>query len=393
MNIVRKQKTHGKNILLLLFIVPFLMGMGVDLYVPSLPEITTYLHTKSSLVQLTISVYMLGYGIGQLFLGFLSDHWGRRSILLISASFYTILSFLIIFSPNIELLNIYRFMQGIGIAGLAVVTRAIIVDCFSGKTLSKMANYFVLSWTLGPIVGPFIGGYLQHYFFWQADFYFFSLYGLGVYLFILFYIPETNYNRSPLCFSKIYTNAHTIISNKKFFYLTSAASLGYAVIVLFNVIGPFLIQTVMHYSVVNYGYIALFLGVAYSFGSFCNRIAMRYFENIQLFFFSIICLIIFSGLMLILSIFCPLKLIIVLLPAVLVFVACGCIVPNGSASTMGIFPKIGGAASSIFGTLAGIIAFTVTFSGSLLRTNSLVPLACTYFVLSIGSLALFLKAK
>lgn len=374
------------NILILMFVVPLLMGMGVDLYVPSLPAITQYFNTKINLVQLTISLYMLGYGVGQSFLGFISDAIGRRKMLLTCCFFYAVISIFVINSPNVLMLNIYRFMQGIGIAGLAVITRAIIVDCFAGKELAKTANYFVISWTIGPIIGPFIGGYLQHYFNWKADFYFFCVYSFIVYLFILFCIPETNRNRSALHFGAIYKSAKSIIFNRQFFYLTTAASLGYGIIVAFNVVGPFLIQTILHYSAVDYGYIALALGVAYFLGTSCNRMAMKYLESIQLFLFGIISLVSSSMFMIVLSLIFPLKLIVVLFPALLVFILCGFVVPNGSATTLVLFPKQGGAASSIFGFIAGTTVFIITSFASLLKTTTQLPLAFTYFGLSLVAL-------
>jgi len=65
--------SQRRHVFFLLFAAPFLMGMGVDLYVPSLPAITNYFHVLPSLVQLTIALYIFGYGVGQSFLGILSD--------------------------------------------------------------------------------------------------------------------------------------------------------------------------------------------------------------------------------------------------------------------------------------------------------------------------------
>ncbi len=74
-------KKEQKKFVLVLFLVGFLMGLGVDLYVPSLPSITRYFNVSPSSVQLTISLYMLGYGIAQIFFGILSDSLGRKKIL------------------------------------------------------------------------------------------------------------------------------------------------------------------------------------------------------------------------------------------------------------------------------------------------------------------------
>ena len=74
-----------KHVFVLLFLIPFLMGTGTDLYVPSLPAITAYFKISAHLTQFTIGLYMLGYAIGQFFLGILSDSLGRKKISIYSA--------------------------------------------------------------------------------------------------------------------------------------------------------------------------------------------------------------------------------------------------------------------------------------------------------------------
>lgn len=77
-NITPIQKNR---IMVLLFLIPFLLGTDVDLYVPSIPQIERYFDTQKHFVQLTISFYMLGYALGQVLLGILSDSFGRKKIL------------------------------------------------------------------------------------------------------------------------------------------------------------------------------------------------------------------------------------------------------------------------------------------------------------------------
>jgi DHA1 family bicyclomycin/chloramphenicol resistance-like MFS transporter len=271
-----------------LFLVGFLMGLGIDLYVPSLPAITNYFHTQPSLVQLTIGLYMLGYGIAQIFFGVLSDSLGRRKILVASALVYSLVSFLTAFSPNIYVLNALRFLQGISIAGLAVVARAMAVDCFTGKDLAKATSYFGISWSLGPILGPFIGGYLQHYFNWQANFYLFGVYGFVVFIFVYLKIPETNLQLIPLNFQQFYKNIRNVTTHPLFLFITFIGGFAYAMIVVFNIVGPFLIQTVLNYSVLEYGYMALLLGVVYFFGCISNRFLIGHFNIMSLLLFGLV---------------------------------------------------------------------------------------------------------
>ncbi|MDF2885377.1 MAG: drug resistance transporter, Bcr/CflA subfamily [Clostridiaceae bacterium] len=381
--------SQKRNIYFLVFIVPFLMGLGVDLYVPSLPVITNYFHTQASLVQLTVSLSLLGYGVGQVILGVLSDSFGRRKVLLVSALFFTLISFASILSPNVFILETFRLLQGICVAGLAVVARAIVVDVFSGGELAKATNYFTLSWSLGPIIAPFIGGNLEHHFGWQANFYLFGLYGLFIFIYAFIKLQETNLHLSVFSFSQTYRSLREIITDPVFMLITTVSALGYAVIVLFNVVGPFLIEIVLKYSVVQYGNIALVLGFAYFLAAMSNRFVISYFNNNSLLLFGFISSLTGSILMILLGFTLDMNLFIVLIPIFLIFFFIGFIVPNALAQTMMLFSKIAGTASSVFGTLTGIIVFFVTILGSNLKTNSQIPLSVTYLVLLIISITLF----
>lgn len=382
-----------RNINFLVFIIPFLLGLGVDLYVPSLPAITNYFHTQASFVQLTVSLYMLGYGIGQTILGVLSDSFGRRRVLLSSALFFTLVSFLAVLSSHVFMLEVCRFLQGISVAGLAVVARAIIVDVFSGKELAETTNLFTLSWSLGPIIAPFIGGYLQHYFDWQASFYLFGLYGLFIFIYAFIKLPETNLHLSALSFSKIYSSIRIIGTHPTFILLTTVSGFCYAIVVLFNLVGPFLIQIVLNYSVIAYGNIALVLGCAYFLGALSNRFAANYFPSKSLLLFGLISSLMSGVGMILVGIMFTIDLFVVLIPIFFIFFFIGFIVPNALVQTMTLFSKTAGTASSVFGTVTGIIVFIVTIFGSGLETESQIPLSLTYLVLLILAMILLLLAR
>jgi len=384
--------SQRRHIFFLLFAAPFLMGMGIDLYVPSLPAITNYFGGHQSLVQLTIGLYMLGYGIGQIFLGILSDSLGRKKVFLASAFFYTFISFISAFSPNIYMLIICRFLQGIGIAGLGVIVRSIAVDCFVAKNLAKAFTYVSTSWALGPIVGPFIGGYLQHFFNWQADFYFFGLYGLFILIYAAITLPETNLFLQPLRPVKIARSIKTIITHPIFLLGTFILSLCYACIVLFNVVGPFLVQVVLKYSAVDYGHIALLLGFGYFAGNFLNRFAIKHFSPVRVASIALVLAFCMTLVMVILGIFIKLNLLVLILP-IFLFLLLGFVFPNLMAKIIGFFPKNGGTANAIFGSLASVGVFVITTFAVLLKTNSQMPMVLTYVVLLLINLICFLFSR
>jgi Bcr/CflA subfamily drug resistance transporter len=375
---VKKQEKQKHHILVMMLVVPFLLGLGVDLYAPSLPIIANYFHTSNGLVQQTIGFYMLAFGVGHLILGVLSDIIGRRKIILASTICFIVASFAAAVSPNVYLLIIARFFQGLGAAGFGVAFKAVITDCFTGKDLIKAMTYFTTAWALGPIVGPVIGGYLQHYFNWQADFYFFGLYGIAIFIYIFLTLPETHTNFLPPEPKQIYYSVKSVISHPIFLCGSIMLAFAYAILVLFNVVGPFLIQDVLHYSVVAYGRMALLLGLGYFLGSLLSRFLIHYFEPMSIVLFAVISGLCVSVIMLLLGIFVAINLYIILPPVLLLLFMCGLIFPHMMAKIFSLFPKQGGTVNALYGVFVVPGVFFMTLFVSVLKTNSQMPMTLTY---------------
>jgi Bcr/CflA subfamily drug resistance transporter len=385
--------SQKRHIFILLLIIPFLMGTGVDLYVPSLPAIAHYFHAQKHLVQLTIGLYMLGYASGQLLLGILSDSLGRKKILVMSGIMFTLISFLSVFSISITMLIICRFLQGFAIAGAAVVCRAIVTDCFSGLMRISAMTYLSTSWALGPILGPFIGGYLQHCFNWQADFYFFGIYGLLTFTYAAVVLAETNIYLVPLVPIKIRHTLNEIVTHPLFIGYSIIGSLIYSMLVVFNTIAPFIIQETLHYSAVAYGHAALFLGLGYFIGNLSNSRMIRHLKSEKIVFFSLFGTIIMAIIMVIVGLMFKLNIYIILIPTFFLFYFCGLAFPNIMTMSVGFFPDIRGTASAIFGCLVSAGVFTVTTFITFLKTETQIFMALMYLVICLISLILFYRLQ
>ncbi len=380
---MEKQRTNDKAIIVLLFLTPFLIGTGVDLYVPALPAITDYFGVSAHLVKLTIGIYMLGYGLGQIVLGVLSDSYGRKRIFQYSALFYCAVSLFAALSPNIYFLNLCRFIQGVGIAGLGVLCRAIAMDRFSGVQLTKVMTFISISFALGPILGPLIGSYLQHFFSWHADFWYFAIYGLVILVYAHFLLPETIENRTQFNIGVISRSIKTIVTNQMFVFGTVFVSLVYSSIVIFNVVGPFLLQSVLGYSVVAYGKIALLLGFGYFLGNLLNRVLISYIEPMKLVFIATSIQIFIVCAMLLISLIVNMSAASLLIPVFLLFFVCGLIFPNMMAHCVSLFPQMKGTASAAFGTTLGVSVFFMTMLPSLISVKDQKSLALIYLLVFV----------
>ncbi len=386
----RSQKNH---IYVLFFLVPFLLGTCIDLYVPSLPAITVYFHTSQHMAQLSIALYMLGYAIGQIFLGVLSDRWGRRKILIIGGFLYTLVSFIAAFASNIDLLILCRLLQGLTIAGPGVVFRALATDCFEGIELTKAVVCISISWSLGPILGPWIGGYLQHYFNWQADFYFFGIFGLITFIYASLVLAETHRHPISLHPKAVFKTLSEIITHPIFIIYATINSLLYAMLVVFNTIAPFLIQIDLHYSAIDYGRVALILGIGGLTGNLTNRFLINYLSANKIVFLALLLDVLVSLFMIIFGLGFKPYLSIIVITTFFLFCAGGLGAPNTAAMCLNLFPKAAGTASALFGSLLALEVFIMSSLATLLPTHSQTPMAFLFFAMSGVSLGLAILGK
>lgn len=155
----------------LLAVLSFLAAVGpfaTDLYLASFTAIARDLDAPASSVQLTLTAFLLGMGIGQLVLGPLSDQLGRRPVLVISLGVFALASVLMVFSPNIGIFIALRALQGIAGAAGVVVSRAIAVDLSEGAAAIRAISLIAMFVGLGPLIAPPIGGAVLQLADWRA---------------------------------------------------------------------------------------------------------------------------------------------------------------------------------------------------------------------------------
>ena len=226
-------------------------------------------------MQFTIGCYLLGFAFVQLFIGSVCDSIGRKKPYFCSLLLYAILSWMVAQTDNITFLLILRFFQGIMVGTYTVACRAMFVDLFQGKKLEAISNYMLITYAIGPIIAPTIGGYLQHYFDWQMSFKFLSVYAIVCFILACFCLPETLQTRQKWSFNHWFSTSKVVLSRGDFWLISLIVGSFYSILIVFNVVAPFLVEEVMHYSVVVYGYVALIMGVAWFLGTSTGRILQK----------------------------------------------------------------------------------------------------------------------
>jgi MFS family permease len=248
-----------------------LSGFVTDMYIPSLPGMASALHTGNIQVQLTLTVFLISYGVFQLFVGSVLDSYGRYRLSLVSLVILALSSVVIATTHQIYLIYAMRIVHGITVSFIVVGKRAFFVDVYSGDQLKHYLTLFSIIWSTGPIVAPFIGGYLQTAFGWQSNFY--ALAVLAALFAVLEFIfsGETLPQAGAFRIRQIAATYGRLLGTPVFTLGIVMLGLAYCMIMIFNMTGSFIIEHHLGWSAVTAGYSSLILGLAWMAGGFVSK--------------------------------------------------------------------------------------------------------------------------
>ncbi len=134
------------------------VAISIDAMLPALPEIAATLSPANpNRAQLVVTSFVFGMGIGTLFVGPLSDAFGRKRVLLWSASLYSVAALACYFAPGLQTLLVARLLMGLGAAAPRVVGVAIVRDLFKGRQMAQVMSFVMMVFTLVPAVAPLMG--------------------------------------------------------------------------------------------------------------------------------------------------------------------------------------------------------------------------------------------
>lgn len=179
-------------------LVTFVLGgltatppLAMDMYLPSLPEVTESLHAPAATVQLTLTACLAGMALGQLVVGPMSDRWGRRRPLLAGLVVYVLATALCALAPNVETLVAFRLTQGLAGAAGIVIARAVVRDLYDGDAMARFFSTLMLIGGVAPIVAPVIGGQILRVTDWRGVFVVLTVIGLLLAGLVWARLPET----------------------------------------------------------------------------------------------------------------------------------------------------------------------------------------------------------
>ncbi|WP_069657789.1 MFS transporter [Arcticibacter eurypsychrophilus] len=265
-----KQKNQSISTLLAFSLIP-LSGFATDVYIPSLPSMGADLHVSSIQVQMTLTVFLISYGVSQLFIGSILDSFGRFRISLGALLVFIIASLVIALTDHIYLIYAMRIVHGISVAIIVVSKRAYFVDLYTGEKLKHYLSLFTIIWSAGPIIAPFLGGYLQTIFGWQSNFYFLAAFASVIAVLEVIYSGETLSNPAEFHLKKIVGIYLKMFKTVSFSLGLFMLCFAYSMVMVYNMTGPYIIEHQLGLTPIVAGTCSLILGLAWMSGGFISK--------------------------------------------------------------------------------------------------------------------------
>ena len=375
------------GVLLAFFLMP-LSGLGTDIYLPSLPAMAQALHTSTAQIQFSLTIFLIGYALGQFVVGNFLDSFGRWKIGCTALFLFGLSSLLIAYVDSVAWLHGLRLVQGLMAAIVAVAKRTFFVDMFSGEQLRGYLSSFTIIWSLGPIVAPFIGGYLQTHFGWQANFIFLAAYAWAALALELWRGGETLVQRQSFVLADIAARYRYMLGQSRFNWGLLNIALPYSATLAFSMVSPFLIERSYGYSPQTTGWAALLMGLAWMTGGFVARwqwATSLLAKHRRAFAVMLLA----AGLMLLVSLRYA-NLYTLLIFAFVVHAGSGMMFNIYFTECLGMFPQFAGLSGGLVGGIAFMLTSLLSYSAvAALRVDSQILLALVYviFALCLGGTA------
>ena len=366
----------------------FLAGISTDIYLPSLPAMAEHFRINSDLSQLTITAFVIAIGIGQLIVGPLTDAFGRKKLIILGLCVQIFALLAIIFSSTIYMVINARFIQGLGVALLLVPVRAIISDVFESKELKIVFAYAAMTFSIGPIVGPFIGGYTEHYFYWQMSFEVLLVYVMILWCLMTFFYRESAKTFQPLAIRRICNNYKIVLRCRQFLMSALFSGIAWGIIGMFNVIAPFLIQNTMGYNALTFGYVAFVLGIGWFLGMILNRMLINLNRQIKT-QASIACISLAIMMLVSCGYFSMINLYTLVIAVFMMAVSTSFVFPVYTGVSITLFPQISGTANACMFSLVWTIFGLFTAFAAMLPANTIWPLLDTYVIINIALVVIY----
>jgi DHA1 family bicyclomycin/chloramphenicol resistance-like MFS transporter len=362
-------------------------ALSMNVFLPSLPGMAAYFDVDYAVIQLSVSLYLMMTAVLQLFMGPLSDRYGRRPVMLISTGLFALATLGAIYAPNVEVFLACRMAQAVVTSSL-VLSRAIVRDMVGQAEAASLIGYVTMGMAVVPMIGPALGGLLDEAFGWRASFW--VLFASATALLWLFWadLGETAPNRAA-GFRAQFAEYPELLTARRFWGYVAAAACASGVFFAFLGGAPYLGSEVFGLSPATLGVYFGVPAVGYILGNFLSgRFSKRVGINRMILWGSLITTLGMALSILIYAAGVTHPLSFFALTAT-VGIGNGMIIPNATAGSLSVRPHLAGTASGLGGAImvGGGAAMSVLAGILLPLGTGPYPLQALMLVTSIGSSA------
>ncbi len=198
--------------------IQMIVAFAIDSMLPALKSIGASLHVaQETRLGLVVTAFTLGFGIAQLFVGTISDRYGRRGLMMISLIAYAVTSIIAAVASTFELLLLARMAQGVGAAGARVLAVSVVRDRFEGRDMAQVMSFTSAIFMAAPIMAPFMGQAVLAVAPWRWIFVVLAFIGASVFLWVALRLPDTldPANKRAISFASIGEAALIVVSDRQ----------------------------------------------------------------------------------------------------------------------------------------------------------------------------------
>ena len=359
----------------LLSLIFGLSAFGTDMYLPAFPAIRVDFGANAGAVQLSLSFFLYGNGLGQLIFGPLSDRFGRKPVLLLGLTGFALASFACVLTSNITELLATRFVQGAASASGPVLVRALINDKVDREKAAQMIALLTGLMAITSMLTPIIGGWIVQHMRWQIIFVVIGCIGACLLLMSATSLQESlakEHRLERLGIPEIFSGYLEIARNRAFWCYVLPSALMFAGVFAYVGINSFLLIDDLNMSEQFYGIYFSIAASAYVLGSLTARYLLRLVGVVRCILIGLTLGFVTALASVIASLSFPLSVALVMVPGLFIFFATALILPGALSVAVSLFPHRAGSASALVGftqiTFAGL---STALAGHLYNSSTL----------------------
>lgn len=376
-----------------LVMIAGLSALTMNVFLPSLPEMARFFEVDYAVMQFAVSGYLTGIAVLQIFIGPLSDRFGRRPTMIGSLVIFIAATLLCTFATSITVFMIGRLLQTTVAAGM-VLSRAVVRDMVPMHEAASMIGYVTMGMTIVPMIGPTVGGVLNDFFGWQASFALLLASGVLVLALVVTDLGETNSQRSESMASQ-FRDWPQLFLSRRFWGYTLTATFTTGAFFAFLGGAPFIGSVILKLDPGTLGMQFAFVAGGYLFGNFLSG---RYTRRV-----GINNMMLWGGLLSLFGTLVPVGFLLVGVVSALTFfgplfvvgLGNGLTLPSANAGIVSVRPHLAGSASGLGGaiTMGGGAALSALSSAILTEETGAMPLLLVMCASGLAAVAAILYVR